>query len=212
MSAKRLFALVVASLFAAQAHGQLAGLPVADVAASGDAGEMGISGGLVMGDDLNLYGGRFSFNALDELSLFGGAGIVDPDGGDAGFGIQGGALFSLPPIIPDLPIDLAARGTASYADVDQEGSGTDVSVDIITVTASGLASIALDDMFSLYGHLGLAYIRTKASAGGGSSTDDDTEPALGVGVIASLMPELDVYAEFMYIDDPWFGLGVRWNL
>ena len=206
MRRKTLLTLTMAGWIAGAAQAQIAGLPVADTAARGMIGDMTVSGGLVLGDDLNLYGGRGGFHVLNELSIFGDFGIVDPDRGDAGFGLQAGSLFTLPPI-PDLLVDFGLRGTIGYANLDQRFNGEKVGVDITTVTAGGVASMAVDEILSVYGFLGLAYIRTSASGFSGS----DTEPALGIGALVDFAPDLSVYAEAMHVDDLWIGMGLRWR-
>lgn len=206
MHVKRTLAILSACFMAAQAHAQVLGLPVASDAAPGMAGDMAVSGGIVLGDDLNLYGGRFSFNALDELVVFGDIGAVDPDHGDTGWGIQGGAQYSLD--IPDFPADVALRGTAGYASLDQGRGPFKVDIDIWTVTGGAVISHQIDEMFTVYGLLGLAYSRVSASG----FSDSEVDPAAGVGVLLSFTPELSAYAEFMHIDDPWFGLGLRFDI
>lgn len=206
MHTRHFLAMLTACFMASQAHAQLLGLPVADDAAPGMAGDMALSGGIVLGDDINLYGGRFSFDALDQLTVFGDLGAVDPDRGDTGFGIQGGGLFSLR--IPDFPADVALRGTAGYANIDQGSGRRSVDIDIWTVTGAGVVSHPINEMFSVYGVLGVAYTRFSTSG----HSDSEFDPALGIGALLSATPELSFYAEFMHIDDPWIGIGGRFDI
>ncbi len=205
MKVRILAGIMMMGLMATYAHGQQFGVPVATDASPAVGGSFSASGGIVLGDNINLYGGRFTFNMTDELSLFGDAGLVDADNLDMGFGVQGGALFRLPEF-PDIPLDFGVRGTFSYGTISD-----DVDLDFMALNVMGLASYTIDEMFSVYGVLGLAYIRTEVSFRGFSSTDSDTEPAIGVGVLANFTPEISAYAEFIHIDDPWIGIGAMFR-
>lgn len=205
MKVRILAGIMMMGLMATYAHGQQFGVPVATDASPAVGGSFSASGGIVLGDNINLYGGRFTFNMTDELSLFGDAGLVDADNLDMGFGVQGGALFRLPEF-PDIPLDFGVRGTFSYGTISD-----DVDLDFMALNVMGLASFTIDEMFSVYGVLGLAYIRTEVSFRGFSSTDSDTEPAIGVGVLANFTPEISAYAEFIHIDDPWIGIGAMFR-
>lgn len=205
MKVRILAGIMMMGLMATYAHGQQFGVPVATDASPAVGGSFSASGGIVLGDNINLYGGRFTFNMTDELSLFGDAGLVDADNLDMGFGVQGGALFRLPEF-PDIPLGFGVRGTFSYGTISD-----DVDLDFMALNVMGLASFTIDEMFSVYGVLGLAYIRTEVSFRGFSSTDSDTEPAIGVGVLANFTPEISAYAEFIHIDDPWIGIGAMFR-
>ncbi len=205
MKVRILAGIMMMGLMATYAHGQQFGVPVATDASPAVGGSFSASGGIVLGDNVNLYGGRFTFNMTDELSLFGDAGLVDADNLDMGFGVQGGALFRLPEF-PDIPLGFGVRGTFSYGTISD-----DVDLDFMALNVMGLASFTIDEMFSVYGVLGLAYIRTEVSFRGFSSTDSDTEPAIGVGVLANFTPEISAYAEFIHIDDPWIGIGAMFR-
>ena len=210
MKVKKLAGIMMVGLMATYAHGQQFGVPIATDASPALAGTFDVSGGIVLGkyerSDINLYGGRFTFNLTDELSLFGDAGLVDPDWWDMGFGVQGGALFRLPEF-PDVPMDFGVRGTLGYS----KNSRSRADLDVITINAAGLASYTIDDMFSVYGVLGLAYIRAEVSEGRFSSSNSETEPVVGVGVLANFTPELSAYAEFVHIESAWIGLGGKFR-
>lgn len=205
MKVVKLAGIVLLGTMVSFAHGQQFGVPVATDASRVLAGTFDVSGGLVLGDDINLYGGRLTYNLTDELSLFGDLGLIDADNLDMGFGGQGGALLRLPNL-PDVPMDFGVRGTLGFGTISD-----DVDIDFLSVSALGLASYTIDETFSVYGVAGLAYIRSKVSFNGFSSTDSDTEPAVGVGVTASFTPELSAYAEFIHIDDPWIGVGAKFE-
>ncbi len=205
MNQKIFVALLLVSSFVASAWGQMAGLPVANDAGTRVPDSKMVSAGLVMGDDLNLYGGRVNYAVSHQLSLFGDMGIVDPDGGDNGWAIQGGGLFCLP---FDAPIDLAARGTMGYANLDQDIDQSSVDVNMLTVNASALGSMDVE-MLTLYGLLGLNYTRTEVSASGFSDTDTETDPVIGGGAIFALNKQISLYGEVIHIDEIWIGLGGR---
>lgn len=201
MKTFKLLSVIIMSLMAVHAHGQQFGVPIATDAATLTSGMMNVSGGLVIGDDINLYGGRFAYNLAHDFSLFGDLGLIDADKLDMGVGAQVGGLFLLPGIV-GVPLDFGARGTLGYGRISD-----DADLDIFSLTGMGVASYAIDDMFSVYGVLGLAFIRTKVSFGGSSSTDSDVEPAIGVGLLVNITPEISAYAELLHIDDPWIGIG-----
>ncbi len=189
------------------AQAQLTGLPIGTDAAPGHFEEMSAGGHIVIGENFNLFGGRFSYRLYDQIKLFGDVGLADPDRGDMGYGLQAGALYSLPPI-PEIPFDVALRGTLGYASLDQRFGGRKFSISITGINVGGLGSYRIDDMFAVYGYLGLAINRFSGS-GGVSSTE--TDPAIGVGGQVDLTPQIALFGEIMHIDDAWFGLGGRFN-
>lgn len=206
--------ITMAALFTSQVQGQLLGLPIATDAAPGNAGDIAVSGGIVLGDDANLYGARLSFSAMDELLIFGDLGIVDPDGGDNEPAIQVGGMYSLPSN-DQIPVDLALRLAIGYANFDQRAGGVDVEIDLWTVMAGLVASKSLDDMFTAYGVLGVNYSRTEAEAraGGIRVTDNDSETDLviGAGLLVAITEQLSLYLELTHIDDMWVGAGARFG-
>ncbi len=209
MRVSKIAGIMMIGLMASYAHGQQIGLPVATDASRVVGGTFDVSGGIVLGDDVNFYGGRFNFNVTDELSVFGDLGLIDIDRLDMGYGAQGGVLFRLPEF-PDIPLDFGVRGTLGYGMVSD-----DFDVDYLTLSALGLASYTIDEMFSVYGVLGLAYVRQEISGRvegfSVSATDSETDPAIGVGVQVKFMPEMSAYVEFIHIDDPWIGLGAKFK-
>ena len=209
---KGIVILLVVLFSAAHANAQMAGLPIADSAVPLEAEMKRASAGFVIGDDFNMYGGRFSYGLADDFSVFGDFGFVDPDRGDTGWGIQIGGLYGIP--VVDLPFDLAARGTLGYANLDQKFRVFDpatgrittrtFSIDIITSNIGALASTDVD-MMTLYGYLGLNYMRI---SNGGS--DSEFDPAVGGGALFNATEQASIYLELMHIDDLWLGLGFRY--
>ena len=215
MRTKMMLTLFAGALLTLQAQAQVIGLPVGRGAEPGLTNDVIVSGGLVLGDDINLYGGRLAFNVLDDVFVFGGLGAVDPDRGDTGYGLQVGGQLTLPPI-QNLLADVAVRGTLGYASLDQRFGGVKAEVDIMTLSLMGVISHRIDDMFTIYGVLGFAYSDTDVEARVEgvrvSSSDSEFDPAVGVGVSVDLMPQLSIYGEVIHIDDPWFGIGAALKL
>ena len=204
---KKLIVVLAIGALAAPAMAQFGGLPYADSAAAPEAGLMRVSGGLVMGDDFNTYGGRFTYGVMDGLAVFGDLGLLDPDEGDSGFAYQGGAKFTLP---LELPVDLAVRAAIGMASYDVEGGDADMT----DFNGGVLASKDLD-MFTPYAFIGLNYLKWEVSAdtefGSFDADDDETDIALAGGVIFSLTDQISLYGEVAYIDDPFFAAGGRFQ-
>ena len=199
---KSIVVLLAVLLFAIPANAQIAGLPIADSAVPLEAEMKRMSAGFVIGDDYNLFGGRFSYGLADDIAVFGDFGMVDPDSGDSGWGIQIGGLYGIP--VGDLPFDLAARGTFGYASLDQKFGNQTHSTDIITSNIGALASTDVD-MMTLYGYLGFNYSRI---SNGGS--DSEIDPAIGGGALFHASEQVSIYLELMHIDDLWLGFGLRY--
>jgi hypothetical protein len=211
---KKLIIIILALfLFSGSANALMAGLPVADGAVPLAQGGKRVSGGFVLGDDIDMFGGRFAYGMDSQLTIFGDFGFTDPDFGSTGWGIQGGGLYALP--ITDIPFDLAARGTLGYSRYDIKDRGEwnpgtgrfrtrSENINIITMNIGAVGSKDFD-MLTVYGLLGINYARF---SNGGS--DSELDPALGGGVLFHLNPQFSLYAELMHIDDPWLGLGFRY--
>jgi hypothetical protein len=203
---KKLMMILVALVISAgSAYGHVAGLPVADGAVPLAQGAKRVSGGFVLGDNVDLFGGRFAYGMDNRFTLFGDFGFTDPDHGDTGWGIQGGGLFALP--ITDIPFNMAARGTLGYTRYDHDKGRyrtQSENIDIITMNVGAVGSKNFD-MLTVYGYLGINY--TRVSNGG---SDSELDPALGGGVLFNLNPQFSLYAELMHIEDPWLGLGFRY--
>lgn len=199
--------VLVVLAFAVPAMAQFVGLPIAGGAAAPAAGKLSVSGGAVLGDDINLYGGRLTFAPIEGLALFGDVGALDPDDGvmDMGWGVQGGALFTLP---LGLPVDVALRGSAGLGKVDIKGGG-----DVTMRCLNGGALVSKTfDMLTPYGFAGLSYSDSEADIHGlGKVKDDETDLMLVGGVDLALNDQLSLYAEIAHIDDTYFGIGARLN-
>lgn len=201
---KKLIVVAMVCAMAAPAMAQFIGLPYADSAAAPAAGLMRVSGGVIIGDDANAYGGRFTYGLIEGLALFADLGMIDPDGGDTGLCYQGGGKFTLP---LELPVDVALRGAIGMSSFD-EGP---VSVDVFDVNVGALISKDMD-MFTPYGFIGLDYEDAEVDVSGiGSASDSETELAIAGGVLFSLTEQLSLYGELVHIDDLFFGIGGRWQ-
>ncbi|HAL92865.1 MAG TPA: hypothetical protein DCM68_07575 [Verrucomicrobia bacterium] len=198
-------AILVVLMFAVPAMGQLGGMPIASDAATPDVGQLRGLAGVVIGDDANIYGGRLSFAPVQGLTVFGDLGAIDFDahGIDLGWAVQGGGLFTLP---VKLPVDLALRGTLGMAMA--EGDGADITW--TTLNGGVLASKKIE-MLTPYGFLGLNYgkYEVEAKHGGGDYDDDETDLALGGGVLFSMNEQISFYGEIGHVDDVFFGVGGR---
>jgi len=196
---------LVVLMLAFPAMAQLAGLPIAG-GAEAPAGVLQGSGGLVLGDDFNVYGVRGTFAPVEGLALFGDAGALDPDEGDMGWAIQGGGLFVLP---LDLPVDLGLRGAIGFGGFDIDEAGVDASATLMTLNGGVLASKKIE-MITPYAFAGINYADTTVDIEGyGEESEDETDLAVAAGVAFSLSEQIAFYGEIAHIDDVFFGLGAR---
>lgn len=205
--------VVVLVMAAVPASAQLLGLPVAEGAAALEPGAMAVSGGITIGDNVNMYGGRFRMGLMEGMDIFADAGLLDPDGAKMGPAIQFGGKFALP---LDIPFDVAVRGALGYGMYDLKTTAGDFvavsgDVDVLTINVGGVASMDID-MITVYGFLGLNHTRSKvtikmAGLGSASGSHSDTDPALAAGAILKLNEQISLYAELAYIDDPFFSIG-----
>lgn len=200
--------VLVVLMCAVPALAQISGLPIASGADSMDAGALRASGGIVLGDDFNLYGVRGTFAPIQGLAVFGDAGVLDPDAGDMGWAVQGGGLFTLP---VDLPVDLAVRGAVGFGGFDADVPGVDASATIMTLNGGVVASKKIE-MFTPYAFAGLNYAKTKVDVdGAGDATDDETDLAVAGGAVFAVNDQISIYGEIAYIDDLFIAGGVRVN-
>lgn len=172
---KRWACMVGGWLLAVSAGAQFAGLPVADTAPAAT-GETRISAGAVLGDDFNLFGGRILFAPIKGLALFADPGLLDPDGGDLGFAVQGGAKLTLP--FKNKPLDVALRVAWSYAGFDVPGGDAKLN----DFNAGVLVSRDIQ-FFSPYAFLGINYcdaqVNVSGGDGGGAGEEDNADEGTG---------------------------------
>ena len=213
--------LLIAGLMAGMALPSMAvlTLPIADDAVT-DAGLMRLGAGVTLESDINLYGGRFTYGLADGIGLFGGGGIVDPDGPDSEPYFQVGGQYTLP--VYDLPFDLAVRGAFGMTSFDESSYGWETEIDIWMLNFGLLASTDVE-MVTLYGYAGLSYQdydyeRTQTVTVNGtrfrqSISDDNTETelAIGGGVLFPVNDQISFYGELMHIDDLFISLGGHLN-
>ena len=199
---KRAVVILAVLALAVPALAQFGGLPIAGGADGMKAGGLRGSGGLVLGDDFNLYGVRGTFALMEGLAVFGDAGVIDPDIGDMGWALQGGGLFMLP---LGLPVDVGVRGTVGLAGYDFDGG----SASFKNLNGGVLASKKIE-MFTPYAFMGLNYVKATLDLDHLSDVDDDeTDLALAGGAAISLNEQISFYGEIAYIDDPFFAAGMR---
>jgi len=198
---KKWMVTMVVLMLAGSAMAQFSGLPIGGGAAATEAGALGVSGGVVLGDEFNLYGGRMSFAPAAGLSLFGDLGAFDPDLGDMGVALQGGALFTLP---VDLPVDLGLRGTIGWTEFEMMGFDAD-SLGI----NGGLVVSKTIDLLTPYAYIGINYVDATVETELADVSEDETDIALAGGLSVALNNQVSLYGEIAYIDDVFFGLGGR---
>ena len=200
---KKWIAVLMMTVLAVPALAQFAGLPIAGGAAAAPGGAFSASGGVVIGDDVNLYGVRGGFAPIEGLALFGDAGVLDPDEGDMGWAVQGGGLFTLP---LELPVDVGVRGTLGFAGYD--GDGGDVTY--MDIMGGLLVSKAIQQL-TPYAFLGFNYMDYEVELDGyhGDYSDDETDAVLAAGVEFAINEQISLYGEIAHIDDPFFGFGGR---
>ena len=194
------------------AMGQILGLPVGGGAAVPAAGAWPLSGGGVFNGEVNLYGGRVAAVPVDGLVVFADAGVIDMEGMDAGFGAQGGVLYSLP---FRWPVDVALRATAGWGATDSDHGNE---IELTTCNGGVVISKLYQHFFTPYGFIGANYLDSDVvPAGGGAKLREDmTELMLTGGVSATPGEALTVYLEASYLDttewieDVFFAAGARW--
>lgn len=201
---KKAILMIALVLLATTGMAQLIGLPIAATASSQPLGTVAASGGIVLGDDLNLYGGRISFSPVNILAIFGDLGLIDPDVGKTGFAAQGGGLLTLP--IRDLPVDVGLRATAAYAAFDIPGGDLTMN----TLNAGVLVSRDLNPV-SPYVFLGLNFADVTAKSHGYKASEDETDLALAAGLIVKLTTDFSLYGEVAHVDDLFVAVGARWT-
>ena len=196
--------VLVVLMLAAPAMAQLAGLPIAGGATAMKG--VGASGGVVLGDDFNLYGARVNFAPADGVLFFGDAGALDPDEGDMGWAIQGGGQFTLP---VELPVDLALRGAIGFGGFDAEE--VDVSATLMTLNGGLVVSKTIETL-TPYAFLGINYADTTVEIKGyDEESEDETDAVVAGGLSVALNEQISLYGEIAYIDDVFFGFGARMN-
>ena len=233
-----LLALSVAAL------GQGFGLQVADTAGPGNVGAMRVTGGFVMGKfaeaDTAFYGARYTYNVLEDLSVFGDVGALDvEDPYELSASFQIGALYTLP--VETLPVDLGVRGTVFMPvldDVSENGMSVETKVWGASLMLIGSGCLEAVPEVSLYGGLGLTHweaewktsvpndpalvpskqetenllgMRIAAPTLEAIARDRGTELALTAGALYQFSEAWSVYGEVSDVEDPLFGAGVRFD-
>jgi len=189
-------------VMAVPAMAQFAGLPIGGGAATPEAMKAGLGAGVVLNSDINLYGGRMGFTPTAGLTFFGDIGALDPDTGDMGLAIQGGALYSLP---VDLPVDMGLRGSLGWGGYDLEVEGD---VKFFDINAGLLISKAIN-IVTPYVFLGINYVDATVKIRDVETSDDQTDFAGTIGLSLELTEGVSVYGEYSHIDDSFFGFGGR---
>ena len=198
-------------------------LPYADDATTYQ-GEMVATAALTIESDINMYGARFSYGVLEDLSLFIGVGLADFDGADTEPYLQLGGKYTL---AVDLPVDLAVRGAIGFVSFEESFSDGFFSekyeLDIWTLNIGLLASMPIDEAITVYGFGGISYQNIEAKGrftetfGGRtfsesfSASDTETELAIGAGALFTPVENIAVGAEIAIIDDAFLSLFGRYT-
>ncbi len=178
-------------------------IPIADDADTYEH-QMRVTGSISLESDLNLFGGRFTYGIRDGLAAFGGIGLADPDtrAYDSSPYFQVGGQYLLP---VDLPVELAMRG--AFGMTSLSGSRGVRDLDIWTLNIGALASMRIDDMFTVYGYGGVSHQDYDA----GHYSDTETDPAIAAGAIITLNRNLSFFGELSHIDELFVSLGARFD-
>ncbi|MEI8139793.1 MAG: hypothetical protein WCI03_07990 [bacterium] len=178
---------------------QMVGLPVMDTASPRDQGNLEITPGVMLGQDMDFYGARVTVAVVDDLRLFFDVGQVDLTEADSGYGAQGGALYSLSR--NDL-VDLGIRGAVYY-----------MSSDLLGLTgANGMLVFSdetlLDHLF-LYGGAGLDVVyKSIDTKWGASSSQSEINPAFSLGLSYQFNDSFSLFTEANYVDGLYAGVGL----
>lgn len=216
---KIVIAVAALMLVAGVALAQGFSLQVGESAAAMGQGALRVSAGANVGDEVMFYGGRVGYAPMEGLQVFADGGLADSDTMDSAMSIQGGAIYTLP---VQMPVDLAVRGAIakpffddiempSYTYYGETFGGGTVSVDVMIMSIMALASKDMGDQMpglTVYGGAGFA----RLSVSVGDADDSETDLALAAGGIYKVTDQLSVFGELSYVDDPFFGGGVRFDM
>ena len=214
---KKVIAILAMVSLATAGYAQFAGYPLADTAAADPQGTVRLQAGFGIADDVDVFGVRANYEAIEGLSLFLDVGQLSPDGGDDVTSFQIGGLYSL---AVEAPIDLALR-LALYKPEDIEAGPYDI--EIWGANATVVGSKMVGEGLDVYGAVGFDYRETEVSGGprlppgailisSSESEEDDTELALALGVLYTVNETVSLYGEIGYVDDEIIGGGVRIQL
>ena len=181
------------------ARAEVVGLPVADTAEPRTQDELAVTGGASFGHDLAFYGLRGTYAALEQLRLFVDFGLVAPKDEQGDFGLQGGAIFSLP---DEFIADMALRASVYGMNADK----TDVLGGTLMLMSSD--ETVLDGLY-LYGGAGFDVNHTSTTVGQGESGRADLNLAVTFGAIYKVTDVISVFGEASIVDYFSCSVGVR---
>ncbi|MCS6944407.1 MAG: outer membrane beta-barrel protein [Sutterellaceae bacterium] len=133
-----------------------------------------------------------------------GVAVGEPEFGDLGLKIYGGQQ-----LLPNFGWE------AAFTQFVKEKIRTPLgerSTDYWGLSVAAVGIIPLPQNFSVYGKLGLNYGRVRVRASGGSSTDGEFNPLIGVGGRYQLTPQVALRLEFEEFDQGnllSFGISYR---
>lgn len=154
-------------------------------------------------DDAFYVGLRGNYAVSPELTGFANLSFVDLDAGGDGFVLGGGTFFHFvdQQFLPS--VNLAAKPSIGYTDVD---GGNVISLAAEAI-ASGRTTVA-QEAVGWYANFGLGFFRTDPDGGG---SDTDFEPIIGGGITVPV-GNGTAYAGVDIIDDVQLGVGFRIGL
>lgn len=189
---------------AGSAQAQLAGVPIAGGVEAIPSLQARLGGGVVWGDDYNLYGVRGDLGLVENLSLFADVGLIDPDDGSTDLALQGGGWFTLP---VDMPLDVAVRGALGKTRFSVKGGSVHLLTYNVGVVASKQIGILIPYTFFGVNHA-KERIRIKEH---GRATERDTDLAVAAGLSLDINRRITVYAELSHVDDGQVSFGGRYT-
>jgi len=200
---------VIAIVCGSTARGQAVGLQVADTAEARTQGDSELTAGTALGywmsprlgPDRSFFGVRKTYSVLQDVRVFGDLGLEDVEGSNPNFGLQLGALCSLP---ENRIADFGIRTALHYTDTEQ-----------MSLFGGNLMFISSDetliDHLFVYGGLGVDISKQKTQ--NAAATDDiqnKVNPLVTLGALYKVTDQISLYAELTYLDTNAFvGFGLK---
>jgi hypothetical protein len=197
---------MVMAVSVTSAWAQYVGLPVANSGKPMMPGTVTVQGAGMFSDDVNLYGGRLNYSASEATQWFLDVGGVELDNFDDIASIQAGAVFTLLTQGPTVGLRAAAYITdeaEARTGETRETFGGNLALVV------GLDASSLMRNMEVYGALGVNYDDVDSNLG---DVDDGTEFMAVGGVLIPFVLRTTLFAEASYLDEVYFGGGLRLNL
>jgi len=204
---------VVVLLMAVSARAQL-GLPVAESYEARKTGQLDLTVGAMLSDDLKCYAVRDTFGVLEDLRLFVDLGLADVKRNDEDLAVQAGLIYCLP---IDVPVDLGLRAAAYWFN----GNVNEITGASALLLASG--NPVFEGLY-VYGGGGFDYRKTQIdlaqldleltdelteSTAGLDDSENDVFAVVTFGALMPITEKVWFFAEATYDDEPFLAIGVR---